>query len=160
MARKPRTPDPTELLRELDDTVRRIGNMRYLMAFKERRRDELVETLRAALGRDTARTEFIDFDARRDPKTGYYCPMCQKDIQPDSDHVEVRLILIDNRAQPHALHADDELLVDLGVLRLPPGAEDEGRRPMGRDCARRMGKGWTMPRRDNATATRRTMGKG
>lgn len=139
-------PDPAAMIRELGGIVRRIDNMTFLMGFKERRRDELIPALREALGRDRVETKFIDFDARRDPKTPHWCIMCQRDLDPATENREVRLILIDNRSQPHALHVDDEALFDLGVL-LTDG-EDGGRMPIGRDCARKLGKQWHMARRE------------
>jgi len=148
MAKKPepRRPDAAAMLRELTDAVRRIDNMKFLMGFKERRRDELIPLVREAIGRDRIRTAFIDFDARRDPRTAHWCIMCQRDLDPATENREVRLILIDNRAQPHALHVEDEALFDLGVLQTD--GEDGGRVPIGRDCARRLGKDWHMARRE------------
>lgn len=150
--------DPAAMLRELADTVRRIDNMRFLVGFKEKRRDELVEAVRAGIGRTDARVAFVDFDARRDPKTPIWCIRCQKDIKPGEDHLEIRLVLTSNGSWPNSLHPDDEALYDLGVLTVE-GGEDRGRVPIGRDCARKHGREWCMARRATEPLIPNTMEK-
>lgn len=138
-------PKPSTLLRELEDTVRRIDNMHYLLGFKEKRRDEIVAELQAVLERTEAQTTFIDFDARRDPKTKTWCIMCQKDLDPEATKTEVRLIMKDSAAAPYALRAADEILFNLGVL--TTDGQDYGRHAIGSDCAKKLGKEWVLPRK-------------
>lgn len=105
-----------------------------------------------------ARLKFIDFDARRDPRTDHWCIRCQKDIAPDQPHATVRCLVIDGA--PYALHPDDEAAYDRGETAafttsidaqdVPMKIEsDLGHVPMGLDCVRRHGREWTFnPIRD------------
>lgn len=128
------------LTRELVDVDRRIDNMRYLVVFQEQKRERIAETIRKEIGRDEVRTKFVDFDARRDPKTEDWCIMCQKDIRPEAANPVVRLLLIDN--SPHVVHAEDVKLMDGNILKAPKGSEDAGMHGIGADCAQTIGSEW------------------
>lgn len=78
------------------------------------------------------RTKFLDFDARRDPKTDHWCCRCQKDIKPGQAHRMVHLV--DGGA--FVLHPDDEAIYT-------PDAGDCGGHPIGSDCARKLGLEWS-----------------
>ncbi len=91
--------------------------------------------------RDLVRMRFIDFDARRDPKTDHWCVMCQKELNPDRPCRWVRLV--DVSGAPNAVLPEDAILLDRGELKLPPRSTDYGMTPIGRDCARVLGIEWT-----------------
>lgn len=84
----------------------------------------------------TYRTKFLDYDARRDPKTDRFCIRCQKDIKPD--------------AEARAVH-----IVDGGSMILHPADEsayqsdnaDLGFHLIGPECSRVVGIEWTHPPR-------------
>lgn len=78
------------------------------------------------------RTKFVDYDARRDPKTNHFCVACQKDLKPGVPYREVHLV----NGGPFALHPEDE----------PKYESDSGEMgmwPIGNDCARKLGLEWT-----------------
>lgn len=81
------------------------------------------------------RTKFLDYDARRTPKTDFSCAMCQRDLDPRSSKVRwIRLV-----DEVLILHpADDALYAggDAGQQTLPVGPE----------CVRKIGVEWTRPR--------------
>lgn len=76
------------------------------------------------------RTQFIDGDYRRNPKTDTFCCACQKDIKGEPRYF---VHLVDGGA--HALHPEDE---ELYVTQGDKGG-DCGSLPIGPDCARRLG---------------------
>lgn len=51
------------------------------------------------------RTAFIDYDARREPKTDCYCCACQRDLKPGQRYRWVHLV----SGAPFALHPDAQL---------------------------------------------------
>jgi hypothetical protein len=92
--------------------------------------------------------QFIDFDARRDPKTDRWCIRCQKDLPSRMSARQLRALLINGA--PYSLHPEDEPGYDTGALPLPsalqPGFErDLGQCFIGSDCARAHGLEWTKP---------------
>ncbi len=75
------------------------------------------------------RVKFIEFDARREPKTDTFCACCQRDIK-----VPTRWVFLRN-GDPYAIHpADADASVD--------------RHPIGEDCAKRLGLEWTTTTRE------------
>lgn len=87
------------------------------------------------------RTKFLDFDARREPKTDRYCIKCQKDMAPDQ---VCRMVhIVDGGAM--VLHPDDEEAYLAAGRALPGGQHpgDCGCHPIGGDCARKLGLDWT-----------------
>lgn len=78
------------------------------------------------------RTKSLDFDARPNPKTDFYCVKCQRDIKPGARHRMVHLI----EGGYMILHPADEALYQ-------PAAADLGLHPVGMDCARKIGLEWT-----------------
>jgi hypothetical protein len=79
------------------------------------------------------RKEFIDYDARRKPRTRRYCVRCQKDIDPGKPTRKVYV-----SCDMEAIHLDD-----LG--RYVPSEGDCGWLLIGNDCARILGIEWTLP---------------
>lgn len=79
------------------------------------------------------RTKFIDYDARRTPKTERYCVKCQKDLSLGK---LVRLVFV--TWDMHAVHPDD--MVDH-----PPHVDDLGWLPIGMVCAQVIGLEWSIP---------------
>ena len=74
------------------------------------------------------RTIFLDYDARRNPKTRGYCAMCQRDIGVGASARVVRIRVSDM----HILHPEDAGLEgDVGLL--------------GHDCAKKIGLEWSVP---------------
>lgn len=84
----------------------------------------------------TLRTKFIDFDARRDPKTATYCVCCQKDIKADQKH---RLVYVGDSM--HAIHPDDVEAYRATLTK----QINLGPWPMGLTCAKKLGLEWTIP---------------
>ena len=80
------------------------------------------------------RTKFIDFDARRDPKTDFFCCACQKDMDPKKPCRAVHLV----DGGMYALHPKDE-------EKYAPDGGDLGCHPIGSDCAKKLGLEWTFP---------------
>ena len=80
------------------------------------------------------RKEFIDYDARRKPRTKRFCVKCQKDLDPGKP---VRRVYVTRDME--AVHPDD-----LG--RYLPSDGDLGWRLIGNDCARLLGMEWTLPK--------------
>ena len=74
------------------------------------------------------RERFIDYDARREPRTGVYCMCCQRDLDPRRPH---RMVWT-RPGQPFAIHPDD-------IDRVP----DRQAWRIGLDCAKRLGLDWT-----------------
>jgi hypothetical protein len=81
------------------------------------------------------RTKPIDYDARRDPRTDFYCIVCQKDMDRSKPCRSVHLI----EGGPIVLHPDDEskYVSDGGEM---------GCCPIGEDCAKKLGREWTHPK--------------
>ena len=79
------------------------------------------------------RKEFIDYDARRNPRTKRFCVKCQKDLDPGKP---VRRVYVTRDME--AVHPDD-----LG--RYLPSDGDLGWWLIGNDCARLLGMEWTAP---------------
>lgn len=85
------------------------------------------------------RTKFIDFDARRDPKTNRYCVCCQKDLKEGQPH---RVVFVGEAM--HAIHPDD---IEQ-YLALPIGQRSSiqiGAELMGMACAKKLGIEFTSP---------------
>lgn len=141
-----------QLTRELDAVDRRIDNLRFLLPFQEKKRAQIIEAIRSELGRDRVRTKFIDFDARHDPSTDRFCIMCQKDLAVGAKAATVRLIHIG--AVPHAVHVEDEAMLDQGILELPVDAQDMGLHLLGPDCAKRLGVEWNRTEGPNGGKSR------
>ena len=79
------------------------------------------------------RKEFIDYDARRKPRTKWYCVKCQKDLVPGKP---VRLVYVSHDME--AVHPED-----FGSY--APSDRDLGWWLIGNDCARILGMEWTLP---------------
>lgn len=77
------------------------------------------------------RTQWIDYEARRDPKTKFHCCMCQKDLNPSK---RFRHVYVDG--QMFAIHPED-------LAKRPAEPDDFGWLFMGNDCAKRFGIEWT-----------------
>lgn len=81
------------------------------------------------------RTKFLDFDARRDPKTNRWCAKCQKDLKPGLQYHAIHLV----GGGVQILHPEDEAIyVDDGG--------DMYWFEVGNDCARQIGKEWLWPK--------------
>lgn len=78
------------------------------------------------------KTAYLDQNCWREPKTDFYCYVCQKDIKPVSLYRMVHVVLGGN----YALHPDDEAdyVGDGGDL---------GLHPIGPACAKKLGLEWT-----------------
>lgn len=133
-----------QLLRDLQSVDRRLENARYLIGFQEKKRERIVHEIRKAIGRSEPRTQPIDYDARRDPKTDRWCVACQKDIAPDARAGIIRLVHVGGGC-PSAVHADDIGLIEIGILTFADGDNDVGDYVIGLDCAKRLGAGWWRP---------------
>lgn len=79
------------------------------------------------------RRRFVDFDARREPKTTCWCCWCQRDLDPATEHLAAYL-----DGDMHAIHPED--LSTRGVM-----ADDCGWLLIGRDCANKLGLEFTAP---------------
>ncbi len=88
------------------------------------------------------RLKFIDFDARREPKTSRSCIMCQKDLKARSPAHPVRVIEIGGG--PYSVHPADEAAFDAQGAKLDTDEDyrDLGTCLMGPDCARAHGSEW------------------
>lgn len=82
------------------------------------------------------RTTFIDYDARREPKTDRFCVRCQKDIKTGSPARVVHFV--DGNVM--ALHPEDEALYAQVVNK----SGDGGMWLLGMDCARIVGLEWSV----------------
>lgn len=78
------------------------------------------------------RITFLDYDARRDPKTNHFCIRCQRDFKPDQPRRWVRLIC----GGAWVLHPEDD------AAYVPDGG-DTGFHEIGADCARKIGIEYT-----------------
>jgi len=76
------------------------------------------------------RLKFLDYDARREPKTNHSCVMCQKDIKPGSPF---RMVYIVGVSGTQVLHPDD----------VASYKGETQRFPLGMGCARKLGLEWT-----------------
>lgn len=83
------------------------------------------------------RTKFLDFDARREPKTDHYCARCQKDICGSYRCIH----LVDGGA--FILHPEDEAVY--AATGKAGGSDDCGAHFLGSDCARKLGLEWSRP---------------
>ena len=83
----------------------------------------------------TYRTEYLDQENRRVPKTNLYCIACHKDLKPGTYGV---IHLVDGG--PFMLHPEDEELYYKGH---PAG--DLGCFPIGKDCAKKVEPEWVGP---------------
>jgi hypothetical protein len=79
-----------------------------------------------------ARLQFIDYDARPQPKTNRFCCKCQKDLKPGQPH---RYAHVDD--QMCAVHPDD-------ILERGADASDYGWLLLGMDCAKKVGLEWCV----------------
>lgn len=84
----------------------------------------------------TIRTKQIDYGARRDPQTDFYCVACQKDMDRTRPARAVHLIC---NFPLIALHPADELVY-------VPDGSDMGCFPIGECCAKKLGREWTFPK--------------
>ena len=73
------------------------------------------------------RRKFLDYDARRKPKTEHFCVKCQRDLKPGQPF---RIVNIHEGA--YVIHPDG-----------PQLDRDAGEWPIGMDCARSIGLEWT-----------------
>lgn len=89
------------------------------------------------------RLKFIDFDARRDPKTKRWCIMCQRDLKPLARARTVRVA--DIGGAPYSVHPDDETQFDAegATIVATNGYRDLGQCLIGLDCAKAHGLEWT-----------------
>jgi len=78
-----------------------------------------------------ARYQFVDYDARRDPKTDRWCCKCQKDLMPGQPHRHVYLA-----AEMCAVHPED-------IAERGPQPDDYGWHLLGMDCAKKLGLEWS-----------------
>jgi hypothetical protein len=74
--------------------------------------------------------KFLDYDARRQPKTSFSCVKCQKDLKPGEKYRVVQM----PHGEPFVVHPRDAHLVPDGVWHF-----------IGHDCAKRLGLEWTHP---------------
>lgn len=77
------------------------------------------------------RITFLDYDARKDPKTDRFCIKCQKDIKPGR---RVRRVWLKGGGESWVVHPDDRHLI-------PPEDLDEWL--LGMDCAKILGMEWS-----------------
>jgi hypothetical protein len=82
---------------------------------------------------DRIRKKFIDYDARRKPRTRRYCGRCQKDIDPGKPTRRVYVT-----GDMEAVHPED-----LGSY--VRSDSDFGWLLIGNECARILGIEWTLP---------------
>lgn len=80
------------------------------------------------------RKKFFDYEARREPKTRFYCAMCQKDMTEAATKICRIVHLIDGGSQ--VLHPLDEHVYI-------PDAGDCGLQLIGPDCAKKLGLEWS-----------------
>ena len=80
---------------------------------------------------ETLRTKFIDFDARHDPKTDFFCCACQKDMDPSKPCFAVHMV----DGGYYALHPADE-------AKYTSDGGEMGCWPIGNDCAKKLGLEW------------------
>lgn len=73
---------------------------------------------------------FLDFDARRDPKTQHFCIKCQRDLDPT---VPFRTVTVLSNGSAMVVHPKGA----------QPPAESAQPWPIGDDCAYRLGVFWT-----------------
>lgn len=73
-------------------------------------------------------TKFLDYDARRSPRTSRFCCMCQRDLELGSEVREVRL----QDTEPFVIHPTD------------PAWQSGSRNLVGADCANRLGLEWSV----------------
>lgn len=85
---------------------------------------------------NTHRTKFIDYDARRNPKTTRYCVCCQKDIKPGS---KFRLVYVGEGME--AIHPED---VQTYLSSPVKSSIDIGPFELGMTCAKKLGLEWTI----------------
>lgn len=78
------------------------------------------------------RTKFLDYDARREPKTDRYCVRCQKDLKKGAEFRQIHLV--DGGAM--ILHPEDEAIY-------MSDAGDLGTHLLGMECARIIGMEWS-----------------
>lgn len=77
------------------------------------------------------RTRFLDYDARRKPKTKHSCVKCQKDLKPGQPFRRVQM----QSGEPFVIHPEDQAFV----------TGETAWHPIGEDCARSLGLEWTHP---------------
>lgn len=77
------------------------------------------------------RTQFLDYDARRRPRTNFSCVKCQKDLKPGQKYRRVQMV----SGEPFVIHPEDTALVK----------NETEWHFIGHDCARRLGLEWTHP---------------
>ena len=88
------------------------------------------------------RLKFIDFDARRDPKTKRWCIMCQRDLKPNTRTRSIRVL--DIEGGPYSVHPEDELQFDAEGAKIETRSyRDLGQCLIGLDCAKAHGLEWT-----------------
>lgn len=99
---------------------------------------DTIPALADARARAWARSEFLDFDARREPKTDLFCVKCQRDLNPRRVY---RLVWMPKEWQPFTYHPDD--VVDGHVEDADEGRIAVVAHPIGPDCAEAHGMEWT-----------------
>lgn len=83
------------------------------------------------------RVRFVDYDARREPKTNRFCCKCQKDIKVGKPFRWVHLV----DGGYSALHSEDEE----AYVKWGGDRGDLGGHRIGPDCARQVGLEYTHP---------------
>ena len=87
------------------------------------------------------RRKWMDPDFRRDPKTGRFCLICQRDLKDGQPHRRVMYEL----DRYEAIHSEDW---EQAERQIPPTRPQYGHdsvliHPIGMDCARRLGLEWS-----------------
>lgn len=85
------------------------------------------------------RTTFLDYDARRDPKTDWHCIRCQRDLKPGQSYRCVHVV----GGGGHVLHPEDAAAHKALFPQGDPA--DLYIHPVGMDCARALGIEFTYP---------------
>lgn len=79
----------------------------------------------------SARTIFLDYDARPKPRTAHSCVKCQRDLKPGQKFRRVQM----PSGEPFVIHPEDQALVTGETVWFL----------IGHDCAKRLGLEWTHP---------------
>ncbi len=88
------------------------------------------------------RTQCIDGDYRKNPKTQFYCCACQKDMDPAKPCFAVHLV----EGGPYVLHPGDEAAYQADALANGQQPGELGCFPIGNDCAKKLGIEWCHPK--------------
>lgn len=88
------------------------------------------------------RIAFIDYDARRRPRTDRFCVACQRDLKAGVRVRTVHVVADENGSTPFALHPEDEAA---WAAQNTDTERDHGIWLIGNDCAKILGLEWTKP---------------